>query len=338
MILDLKNFTLHERPLWTELEQTVAMLESQPRAKLTLDQVRRLHYLYERASAGLARINTFSGDPELTQFLEALVARAYSVIHSMDRPVRRIRPLRWFFGTFPQTFRRHIRAFTLSLAVTLAGVALGIFAIAIDPEAKPILEPFGHHKMDPAQRVQEEEEGQRQGTPPHGTFASFLMTHNIEVSILAMALGFTFGVGTIALLFSNGVILGAIVYDYVRAGQSEFLAGWLLPHGSIEIPAILLAGQAGLVLARALIGHGDRDVLKVRLRQAMPDIVTLILGVAVMLVWAGIVESFLSQYHQPVLPYWLKISFGCIELVLLAAFLGMSGRRNARTVPQGADE
>ena len=44
-------------------------------------------------------------------------------------------------------------------------------------------------------------------------------------------------------------ILGAVAVDYVADGQTRFLLGWLLPHGAIEIPAILIAGQAGLVLA-----------------------------------------------------------------------------------------
>ena len=45
-----------------------------------------------------------------------------------------------------------------------------------------------------------------------------------------------------------------------------------------------------------------------------------------MLVWAGIVEAFLSQYHQPVLPYDLKIGFGLVELILLAFFFARAGR------------
>jgi hypothetical protein len=47
--------------------------------------------------------------------------------------------------------------------------------------------------------------------------------------------------------------------------------------------------------------------------------------VAVMLVWAGIIESFVSQYHQPVIPYSIKIAFGSVELALLVWFLS-SGR------------
>ena len=44
-----------------------------------------------------------------------------------------------------------------------------------------------------------------------------------------------------------------------------------------------------------------------------------------MLVWAGLVESFFSQYHQPVIPYAVKISFGAVELIALALFLGIAG-------------
>jgi uncharacterized membrane protein SpoIIM required for sporulation len=136
----------------------------------------------------------------------------------------------------------------------------------------------------------------------------------------------TWGIGTIIMLFYNGVILGAVSLDYILDGQTKFLLGWLMPHGVIEIPAILIAGQAGLILARALIGWGNRVSLKSRLRQISGDLVTLIFGIALMLVWAGFVEAFLSQYHEPVIPYLLKIGFGLVELILLILFLTRSGK------------
>ena len=129
------------------------------------------------------------------------------------------------------------------------------------------------------------------------------------------------------MLFYNGVILGAVAFDYVMAGETTFLLGWLLPHGAIEIPAIVLAGQAGLVLGGALIGWGKPIPLRMRLRKISADLVTLIMGIALMLVWAGVVEAFFSQYHEPVLPYGIKIGFGAIELGLLVLFLAKSGRR-----------
>lgn len=336
MIVDLARFVERERPYWRRLEKSVARLEEAPAWPLEMNDALTLHYLYERAAAALNRIHTFSSDPEVTGYLESLVARAYAVIHSADRRRRRFRPVRWFFGTFPRTFRTHARAFALATAVTLAGSALGAFALAVDDEAKGVIMPFEGLKGDPSNRVEQEEAGGEDDQQLKTAFSSMLMTHNTRVSIIAMALGLTFGVGTILLLFYNGVILGAVVFDYLRAGEGVFLTGWLLPHGAVEIPAILIAGQAGLVLASAIIGRGAGDPLKVRMRQVLPGLVTLIFGVAVLLVWAGLIEAFLSQYHHPVLPYWLKISFGCVELVLLGLFLGLSGRRGAAEAAEEA--
>jgi uncharacterized membrane protein SpoIIM required for sporulation len=326
MILDLPRFVAVERPFWEELERYLNRIEAEPNWILSLDELQRFHWLYERAAADLARIMTFSADPETREFLENLVTRAYGEVHESRSRHHRLRPLHWLFQTWPTTFRRHMRAFVLSLAITLIGCVFGAGAVAFDPEAKAVIMPFPHLLGDPAERVAQEERAMEAGLHSSKTsFSTQLMTHNTKVSIFALALGMTWGVGTILLLFYNGVILGAVVLDYVRAGQTPFLLGWLLPHGAVEIPAILMAGQAGLILAGALIGWGNRARMGTRLRQISPDLVTLIVGVALLLVWAGFVEAFLSQYHAPVFPYWAKITFGTVELVLLFLFLTRSG-------------
>jgi len=187
--------------------------------------------------------------------------------------------------------------------------------------------------MDPSDRVAEEEAGadrqEEDGQTGKTTFSAYLMTHNTRVSVFVLALGMTWGVGTVLLLFSNGVMLGAVVADYLRVGQSAFLVGWLLPHGAVEIPSILLAGQAGLMLAGALLSRSDALPVGRRLRAVVPDVVTLIGGVAVLLVWAGLVEAFFSQYHEPIIPYAVKIAFGLMELALLILFFNFAGRREA---------
>jgi Uncharacterized membrane protein len=329
MIIDLPRFLAAERPYWQELKTLLDRLETETQPKLSVAEVERFHFLYERTAAALARIAAHA-DPNTHRFLESLVARAYGEIHETRGTASRFSLRQWAFRTFPETFRHHFRAFLAALVVTFVGAAFGSTILMFDPEMKPLILPFSHLHGDPAERVKKEESQK----PEHleegkSRFSAYLMTHNTRVAILALALGMTFGTGTLILLFYNGVILGAVAYDYVRAGQTEFLLAWLLPHGSIEIPAILIAGQAGLVLAGALIGRATREPLRQRLRQAGPDVVTLIAGVALLLVWAGLVEAFLSQYHAPVIPYPAKILFGLVELALLALYLGKSGRSPA---------
>src|SRR5450432_549766 len=326
MIVDLQRFIANERPFWAELEKMLGRLEAEADLRMTLEQLQLFHRLYERAAADLAKISTFSSEPETRRYLENLVARAYGEIHETREKQRRIFPLQWFFQTLPQTFRRHVRAFQLSLAITIAGCAFGGLAIAFDPDSKQVLMPFSHLMQDPAKRVAEEEKATNDRlTGRKTTFSAELMTHNTKVSIFTLALGMTWGVGTIIMLFYNGVILGAVAVDYIHAGETKFLLGWLMPHGVIEIPAILIAGQAGLLLAFAIIGYGNRLSLKARLREVSGDIATLIFGVGLLLIWAGFIEAFLSQYHEPVIPYEAKIAFGCVELFLLVLFLTRSG-------------
>ncbi|MCK5437491.1 MAG: stage II sporulation protein M [Desulfobulbaceae bacterium] len=329
MIIDLKKFIVTERQYWSELELVLDKLAKDPEHKADLEAIKRFHYLYQRTSADLGKIMTFSSEPEIRRYLESLVGRAYGEIHETREKAHRLAPGRWFFHTFPQTFRMHVRAFYLVLVIMVAGCIFGGLAISLDPDSKEDLMPFPQLRVDPEERVAREESVDKDRL--HGgkaSFSSYLMTHNTKVSIFAMALGMTWGIGTAVLLFSNGVMLGAVVLDYILAGQTEFLFGWLLPHGAVEIPAILLAGQAGMVLAGALIGRGGSVPLTRRLREISGDLVTLISGVAIMLVWAGFIEAFFSQYHEPVIPYEVKIGFGVGELILLTLFLWKSGRHN----------
>jgi uncharacterized membrane protein SpoIIM required for sporulation len=326
MIIDLTRFLAEERKHWTQLEETLDRVDRNPDQRMKLAELLKFHELYERASADLAKIGTFSGEPEIRRYLERLVARSYSEIHETREKLERLNPWRWFVGTFPRTFRRHLGPFWLSVAITIAGCMFGGIAIRIDPEAKQVIMPFPGLRDDPSDRVRREESAKDDKLAGHkSTFAAQLMTHTTQVAIFTMALGITWGAGTSISLFYNGVILGAVAVDYVYAGQSQFLMGWLLPHGAIEIPAILLGGQAGFLLASALIGWGSRKTRRQRLREVAPDLTTIIFGAGVLLVWAGIVESFLSQYHQPVIPYALKIAFGVTELVALTLFLARSG-------------
>ena len=337
MIVNLEQFVVEERPKWEKLDALLRARARDPWRPMPLEEARELERLYQRASADLARLATFAAEPEARRYLENLVARAFAEFHGAEAEVRRIRPWHWFTNTLPQTFRRRFGAFRFAFALILIGCVFGMLAVALDPGAKAVLMPFGHLQGDPNERVAEEESGANLGKlgEHKGSFAGFLMVHNTQVTLLSMALGLSWGVGTLVIVFSNGVMLGAVIMDYLLAGQGVFLLGWLLPHGVIEIPAVLIGSQGGFVLATALLGRGQRLRLRDRLRAATPDVVTLCLGAALLLVWAGLVEALLSQYHAPVLPYSAKIAFGVVELAALSWWLARSGQRPRGSSLQG---
>lgn len=329
MISDLKSFIERERPHWQELERELTRMREGLADLSDLRHARHVLSLFQRASSDLAQLQGYSAEPELKSYLETLVGAGYAEIHSSTRDSRRFKPWQWLTEVFPDTFRRQIWGFHVALALTVVGAMLGALLIASGTEGREAIYPFRHLvEQTPSERVAREERPTDRDrlAGEKATFSAQLMQNNITVTFKALALGITWGVGTILILFYNGVVLGAVILDYVADGQTIFLIAWLLPHGSFEIPAILIGGQGGLVLGRALIGWGTADSLRMRFRKTAPDLATLAGGAAVMLVWAGIVEAFFSQYHAPVLPYAVKIAFGTVELAGLFSFLFFCGR------------
>lgn len=327
MILDIPRFLAAAQPVWRELETILDELENSPDTRLNIARAERFYRLYQQTSAHLAEVRHLTAERELRGYLENLVARAYARIYVRGGVRKRLSLWRWFTEQFPIAVRRQAGAFLWSVILMLAGALFGAVALRFDTSAKMAIMPFSHLKLSPSERVKKEMEDQgRKLAGGQARFSADLMTHNTRVSFLTLGLGMTYGLGTVVLLFYNGVILGAVALDYIADGQLLFLLGWLLPHGSIEIPAILIAGQAGLVLGSALIGWGGREPRRLRLRRVLPDIVTLAGGIAVMLVWAGLIESFFSQYHEPVVPYVVKIAFGLAQLLALTVFLMRGGK------------
>jgi len=329
VILDLERFRAQARPRWSKLESLLSALESRPDRRLQPAEGEQLQELYAQTAADLNRVTHGALAPELRQYIERLVARAYAELYYAPPTRSKVwQPRRWLqiFTAFPEAFRRQYRYFALAVLITLLGSTLGGFAVLYDPAAVDVLLPADYLR-NPGQRVDQEGKGQNRhldSTQIEAAFSAQLITHNIQVALLAAALGVTFGIGTALLLFENGVLLGAVAVRYTQQGFGLFVTAWLLPHGAFEIPSILIAGQAGFYLARLLLRRReDRDM-----RRAMREWLVLIGGLAMMLVWAGLMEAFFSQHHAPVLPYGFKVAIGSTELVLLAIYLLLIGRRD----------
>jgi hypothetical protein len=60
VIVDWSRFAAAEKTYWDELERVLAKLDSNPEQGMSLAEAQRLHYLYERCSGDLARLDAFS--------------------------------------------------------------------------------------------------------------------------------------------------------------------------------------------------------------------------------------------------------------------------------------
>ena len=86
--------------------------------------------------------------------------------------------------------------------------------------------------------------------------SSAIMTNNLAVTFTVFAAGITAGIGTLYMIIWNGVLLGVISTACHQAHMSIKLWSFVAAHGSLELPAIIIAGGAGLRLAYGLLFPG----------------------------------------------------------------------------------
>lgn len=337
MMLNLEYLRTAGEPHWQALEALLDRLDAASTNRITLAQAEQLEDLYHRAASDLNRLTYGAPAGALRARLEALVARAYAEVYAQPRYIRNgtkpwrmwgMRAWHWISRRVPVVFRAHIGLFWFALVITMAGCLFGGLAVWLDPAATSVLLPY-EYLRNPAHRVAQEQGAKgTTGLSPTASeetgFAAMLITHNIQISLFILLLGVTLGIGTGLLLFSNGVMIGAVAGRYIQQGFGTFAAAWLLPHGAFEIPSVLIAGQAGFLLARTLLRSG-REPRWQRLRGVLPDLLTLFGGLACLLVWAGLVEAFISQHSAPGWGITGPILAGGLELLLLTAYLGLAG-------------
>jgi uncharacterized membrane protein SpoIIM required for sporulation len=324
--MDVADFVELKRPRWLQLEGLLGRTEQQGLRALPLDDARALARLYRSASSDLLWVRAHAGPAEVTGYLNELVGRAYAITYP-GRTLKLGDLWQFLRRGFPDLLAREWRAVAASGLLFAAGAGFGWLGMVFDPGAVRYLLPEQHQAVDPVERAKEEADEVGAGAGQQAAFTSFLFTHNIQVAFLCFALGLTAGLGTAVLLFSNGVMLGALAWVYATRGMLGWFLAWVLPHGIPEITAICIAGGAGFILARGLVAPGGLS-RRTALRAEGVTAVSLLMGTLALFVLAGLIEGTVSQIHPPRLSVPFKVGFALVVGSGVYAYL-LSGWRRA---------
>ncbi len=307
------RFITQRKTAWQRLEDLLKLLDTASLGRLNKDEVRELGRIYRRTASDLAIARAESRDPRLVNYLNSLVIRAHGRIYRAD--AQGGKKIRLFFTReLPQTFRRTWRYSLLAFLVFTTFGVLSYVATHYDPEFSELV------GVNPAFREtfietktpwwEDLNESNQEG-------ASFIMTNNILVTIYTFAFGALCGIGTLFYLAFNGANIASVLALTYRAGFGNDLVTFMVAHGVVELSCIFIAGGAGLLIGSAILMPGDltrADALRTRGMEA----VRLMIGVALLLVVAGIIEGFVSP--APIDPR-IKYSVAAITGVALYAYL-----------------
>jgi len=267
--------------------------------------------LYRQVAADLSVLRQDTTARTYAEHVNHLLARAHHIIYS-GRKTNLTSLFRFLRDEYPAIFQRQFRFVLASLLVSLAWGALGVVLTNARPE-------FMRHFLGPQMiATMERHEMWTESIVTMAPMASSaIMTNNLAVSFATFASGIAFGLGTFYYLFVNGMMLGVVGTACHQYGMSVALWSFVAPHGSLELPAILIAGGAGFRLGYAMLFPGALR-WKDSIARGGIEATRLVSGVIPMLVVAGTLEGFFSPKHLPVA---LKFSVGAVLFTLLLLWL-----------------
>ena len=317
--MDIDRFIARNQPTWLRLDE-LSGRASRGLQRLHPAEVDELVETYQRVSSHLAHARVAYDDPALTARLTRLVGRANGVIYSSrSRPVRAISD--FFAWRFPAAVWQSGRFVAISAALLLIpALAVGVW-MATDPDALDAAAPEAVREAYLAEDFES-----YYSSEPASQFATEVTVNNIQVAFTAFATGALLCVPAAAVLVINGANVGMAGGLFADAGELPKFFGLILPHGLLELTAVVIAGAAGLRLGWAVISPGDRtrgQALGAEARKAG----VIALGLVLAFVVAGLIEGFVTGRGVPT---GMRVGIGVLAELVFVGWIVVQGRGATR--------
>ncbi|MFP4662321.1 MAG: stage II sporulation protein M [Halanaerobiales bacterium] len=268
---------------WQSLETLSKKINNKGIKKLTSSEVKIFLDLFRKTSHHLAYARTHYPDSNIIKYLNNLLGKCHSNVYA----VKKISPgslKDYVFRKYPQILKDYRNYILISFAFFALGVLISMIMVLYNHDHASLFVP-----QEYIDTIKAGTEGS--GDWNYALMSSYIMVNNIRVSITAFVLGITLGLGTVYVLFLNGAMLGALTTVVYLYGNPVSYWSLILPHGVIELTAIFIAGAAGLVIAKHMLIPGELK-RKYSIISGTKKAISLLSGVIVMLIIAGIIEGF----------------------------------------------
>jgi uncharacterized membrane protein SpoIIM required for sporulation len=263
-------------------------------------------------------------DPWLSLRLSRLVGAASTALYGNRGSV--VGAVTRFIGTTFPVAVWELRRFASIAALATFVPALVVGAWIANSDAA--LEASGPEALREAY-IQEDFEAYY-SSEPAAQFATEVFVNNIQVSFVAFVLGAALCVGALWILAFNGANIGVAGGLFHAVGEAPKFWGLILPHGLLELTAVVIAGAAGLRIGWSIIAPGDRSRAQA-VREEGRRTVQVLLGLMGVFVIAGLVEAFVTPSS---LPTAARVGIGVlVQATFLVYVIGRG--RSAAQAPDG---
>ena len=310
-------FEQQHREVWQQIEDSLENPSRGDNSKILAE-----HYMLLCQHLALAKERLY--DAALVERLNNLVLGVYRELYRY-RAETRLNFYAFFKRDFPLSIYRHRYFILVSfLVMVLPGLFAGTWTYIDEDAVYSMLEASQVRGVERMYDPEARKLGREREADTDIFMFGFYIKNNISVAFRCFAGGMVLGIGTLLVLFFNGMFMGSVAGHLTRLDYVDTFYPFVVGHGSFELTAIVFSGAAGLRLGYAILHPGQSSRLD-SLRQAGRDVVPMLYGIVLMLIIAAFLEAFWSSSTS--LTIAVKYSVGAVlwALVLLYSF---SGRRH----------
>jgi len=311
-----QEFEALHQELWQQIDAALEKPAQGKNASLLAQ-----HYLSLCQQLAIAKERMY--DSALVERLNNRALGLYRELYRY-RAETRLNLYAFFRRDFPLAIYRHRFYILVALLVMiLPGLVAGSWSYFDEEAIYSVLDSSQVRHMERIYDPELRKIGREREADTDLYMFGFYIKNNISVAFRCFAGGLVLGIGTLLVLFFNGMFMGSIAGHLTRLDFVDTFYPFVIGHGSFELTAIVFSGAAGLRLGYAIVNPGQSSRLD-SLRQAGREVVPMLYGIVLMLTIAAFLEAFWSSSSS--LPITLKYWVGAI-LWGLVLWYCCSGRR-----------
>ena len=241
----------------------------------------------------LGYAKTFYPSSKVTQYLNNLATKVYLGIYR-NRKEESSRIFRFWKSELPLIVRKNHRQLLYAFLLFTMFTCMGIFSTAHDQTFVRGVLGDSYVEMTEENIAKGDPFGIYKSREPLQMFLSIAL-NNIKVSFMVFAGGFLASIGTVWMLFDNGIMLGSFqTFFFLKdLGWQSILVVWI--HGTLEISAIIISGGAGLIIGNSILFPGTNTRLA-SLRRGAKDGLKLMIGLIPVFIAAAFLEGYITRF------------------------------------------
>ncbi len=314
----MNRFLDERKDNWQRLEELLDMRATGGLRGLSRLEVREFGELYRRAAADLAIARAETRDPKLINYLNSLVIRAHGRIYRAESDGAGL-IAKFFAEDLPRTWRKNWRYMAVAFGIYVGFAVFGFIATWIDTD-------FTHFVMlsGVTEQITSNNHWWLRLNDANQIGATQILSNNILVTFKVFAMGVFLGIGSFYDLAFEGARLGSVFGACYKLNPpfGDALATFVVGHGVVELSCIFFCAGAGMMIGYSIIAPGDLTRAQA-LKKKGVEAAKIVIGCAVFLVFAGIIEGFLSPSDVHPL---VKVATGVGTGLAMYSYLTFAGR------------